>query len=220
LLITANKRNNLRHWQATWDLAQMLHSNYSQPDYFLLEPPQAIALDEKWATRLNAANLYRNGNHVNDYQNQPQPPQQYQQQQQQQQPPQLRYLAGTAIVQKVRPAPVPSLLYGTSTNKDAYFWDHFENELLMYATDRQAFAQTLLDQIELFLTFVRQNPQFACLLCDFQVLIDKTGTFHPLDLDRCILRDGTIRELKINPKGAYRMRVQQFQKRIVEYFNK
>jgi hypothetical protein len=196
--VTSTKKEHLL-WQATWNLAQTLHHNYSQPDYFLLGPPQTIALNEKWAARLNGANLYQNGNLLI------------------QDPPPRRYRStGMAVVQAVRPAPVPSILYGTSWHPEKYFWDHWEQELLIHVTDLPAFERTVLGQVESLLTFMTRNTQFKCLLRDFQVLIDTQGTFHPLDLNRCINRDGTIRELK-TPEGRMALRrIKVFQKRIVK----
>jgi hypothetical protein len=180
-------------------MAQMLHYNYSQPDYFLLGPPQTIALDEKWATRLNASlMLYRSSREVKHHPHQFRPGQ-------------------MAVVQKVRPAPVPSFLCGVTKGKEQYFWDHLDQELLIHVTDFQAFEQAVLGQIEDLLIFLRGHPQFHCLLRDFQVLIDAQGQLHHLDLHRCInYEDGSINILELKSIQNSFRGIERFRRRMVQ----
>jgi hypothetical protein len=203
LITTENEKNNWMLWKATWDLAQTLHYNYSQPDYFLLDPPQTIPVDEKWAARLNASLMaYHDSGRVVT-------PRYHQD----------RFRAGQlAVVQNVRPAPVPSLLYGVTVGKEQYFWDHLDQDLLRYVTDVQAFEQRVLHQIKSSLNFLRRNPQFHCLLFDYQVLMDTQGIFHLMDLHRCMNHtDGTLNVLEPNHIRRSFLRMERFRRRIVKY---
>jgi hypothetical protein len=217
LITVQDKNNNQTLWHAAWELAQTLHSNYSQTDYFLLGPPQTLAITEKWANRLNAAHLYENGINV----------QQKQQQQQEKKKKRKknyrhRYRSGQiAVVQKVRPAPQPSLLYGTTRYKELYFWDHFEQDLLLHVQDFKVFERTIVRQIRKFTSLLYHNPQFQCLLLDFQVMIDSHGKFHGLDLNNCIDQNGTLRtDLKATDGKISMKRIQAFRIRMMEYLKK
>ena len=97
-----------------------------------------------------------------------------------------RYSKGYVIVQKVRPAAKPSLLFGCMRHKVSYFYQEWETELLAHVHDKEAFRRNLAENIAVITHLIISVPDpMRCLATDFQVFLDPHGHMYHIDLDRC-----------------------------------
>ena len=80
--------------------------------------------------------------------------------------------------------------YTTSTNAAKPIGSSFlrSNAQQMHQQQKErlkSFVQTLMQNLNTMRQIVLEDPDFVCLLHDFQFVIDKDGTIHYIDLDRC-----------------------------------
>ena len=147
---------------ATWRLEQRLEQNFSIPA-LMLGPPEDIVINEEFA-----AELSRNTRNCDNGK-----------------PFGHGYATGHVVVQRVRPAPVPSLLFGCRDNKMERFFETWEAELLAHVRDGAAFRRNLTAAVATAADLRAIGPTPGCLAYDFQALVDSRGHMHHVDLDRC-----------------------------------
>lgn len=144
----------------SWEFAEQLRTEHGI-HHFLLEPPSKVKVTKKLARKLNA-NIFSEAREVK-----------YKKR---------RFPRGsTAFIQKVRLAPEPNIIFGSTPTKRAYFKRNAD-EFLEKVSDKEAFLKRFSEGLRLTKKLLASEP---CLCNDFQVLLDTSGHLHHLDFDRC-----------------------------------
>jgi hypothetical protein len=172
-------------------LGESMRLIFSQEN-LLMEPPQSIRITEAMADQLNAAPLVEYSKRIKD-----------------------RFGKGFLVVQKVRPLPEPTLLYGVQASKEDYFFEHLQEKLLTLVKDKRSFTRHLIGNMTSVKNLMQDTKALRCLTVEFQVLVDVQGGIHHLDLDRCINPDGTLRHLTRQYKNVF-ARLDLFEKRFLD----
>ena len=160
------RTKKLRSMSEAWRLGERLERDHSQLQ-LMLGPPEVVLLEEEARDRLNA-NLY------NCHADKPVPP---------------RYLNETAIVQKTRPAPTPSALFGCASKTRRHFYRTWGSDLLARVDDVGAFRRDFARHLDAATDLLAAVPGLAL---DFQFFVDAAGRLHHFDLDRAF--QNTVRE--------------------------
>lgn len=100
-------------------------------------------------------------------------------------------------MQKVRPVPTPSLVFGCGANANQHFYYTWKKELLAYVHDKETFRKNFVDNIETITNLMTSGPNpVRRLALDFQFFVDAHGHLYHLDLDRCFEEE--VKEKHVN----------------------
>lgn len=104
--------------------------------------------------------------------------------------PAWRHCGGLTIVQKIRPVPTPSLIFGCARNQLQLFYDRYREDLLACVENIEALWRTLADNTANIMILIKSVPRRSRLMClahNFQVFLDAHDRVHHMDLDQCFV---------------------------------
>lgn len=167
-------KGKLRIAQDTWRLGETLEQNHSIAA-LMLAPPEEIAINEEFAAHLSRHVWNCDSDHPFGH----------------------GYAAGPVIVQRVRPAPMSSVLFGCQQTKRRRFYSTWKTELLAHVRDVATFRHNLAAAVADATALLTAGPApLACLAFDFQAFVDAKGRLYHVDLDRCFQEERALRYRK------------------------